>query len=155
MADLGVGDQVGNAVNHAQTGAQDGNNADGLAGEHLYSRFADGGFDFNRFGGQIAGNFVHHQHGNFIQQLTERLGAGVLIAHNAQLVLDQGMVEYMYFAHNSPPHCVILVNLIYYKEKPSIRQALFWIIFCHCEHEKDNLLRSGSRLPAPAAAPGI
>ena len=45
-------------------------------------------------------------------------------------------------------------GLIYYKGKARIRQALFWIIFCHCEHEKDNLPRSGSRLPAPAAAPG-
>ena len=103
MADLGVGNQLGNTVHHAQARPQDGNDADGLAGKHHHGRFADGGLNFHFFGGQIPRHLVYHQHGNFIQQLPEVLVARILVTHNAQFVLNQRMIEYMYLAHSFPP----------------------------------------------------
>ena len=100
---LGRGDQVQHAVHHAQTGPQDRNDADLLAAENVGFGRADGSFHFGFLGGEIAGHLVDHQHTDFLQQLTELLGAGVFVPHQAQLVLDQRMVEYVYLTHEIVP----------------------------------------------------
>ncbi len=99
MADLRVGDQAQNAVYHAQTGPQDRDDADGLSGQHLRLGRADRGLDFHFFRLEIPGHFIHHQHGDFIQQLAEILAAGFLVAHDAQFVLNQRMIKYDDLAH--------------------------------------------------------
>ena len=103
VAHLGRRDQVQHAVHHAQTGPQDRNDTDLLAAQNAGLRGADGRFHFGFLGGEIAGHFVDHQHADFLQQLAELLCAGFFVPHQAQLVLDQGMVEYVYLTHEIVP----------------------------------------------------
>ena len=101
MADLRGGNKAHNAVHHTQTGAQNRHDGQLLACDHLSLRAADRGFDFNRFERQIAGDFVSHQHGDFVQQLAKLLGAGLLIAHQGELMLNQRMIHNMNNRHAS------------------------------------------------------
>ena len=50
-------------------------------------------FDFHVLGGHVTGDFVGHQAAEFIQQAAETVGAGVLVAHQRELVLHQRMVD--------------------------------------------------------------
>ena len=99
MADPRRGNQLGHAVHHAQTGAQNGHNAHLLAAEVPGLGLAKGSFDLHFLGRQVTGDLVHHQHADFFQQFPEFLGAGVNIAHQAQLVLNQRMIEDVYLPH--------------------------------------------------------
>ena len=38
-----------------------------------------------------------HEHSNLFEQLTEILGAGFLAAHKGKLMLDERMINYVYF----------------------------------------------------------
>ena len=48
----------------------------------------------------LAGRLVAHQHSDLGSGLAEFLDAGGLVAHQAQLVLDQRVVHFMYGCHN-------------------------------------------------------
>ena len=62
---------------------------------------SDGGLDLDLLKREVARGLVAHQHGDLGDELAELLDAGVLVAQDGQLVLDQRVVEYAYFAHIS------------------------------------------------------
>ena len=97
MSHLGGGDQVQDAVHHAQTGAEDGDDRQLLTGQLLKGADGDGRLNLHVLQGQVAGSLVTLQGGNFRDDLTELLDAGALITQNAQLMLEQRMVQNMYF----------------------------------------------------------
>ncbi len=95
MADAGGGQQIEQAIRHADAGPQDRHHGQLLAGD-------DGGVE----GGQrrldrlvsqrqIAGDLIAHQQGDLAQQLTEGFRRGALVAHMRQLVLNEGVVDDM------------------------------------------------------------
>ena len=99
MAHLGVGDQVHHAVRHAKARPEDGDHGQLLVGQHLEGRLGDGGLHLHLLQRQVPGDLVAHQHGELAHQLTEGLGAGLLVAEKGQLVLYERMVDHGYFAH--------------------------------------------------------
>ena len=99
MADLCGGNDVQNAVHHAQTCAQDRYDAQLAAGDDLGLAFCNRRFDFNFLQRQVAGHFICHQHCDFVQQLAEILGAAIGSAHEGQLVLYERMIYYNYLTH--------------------------------------------------------
>ena len=99
VADLCSGDQGQHAVHHAQTGAQDGNQGQLAASQHMGASQSNRSFHFNFLGGQVAGGLIAQQGGNFADQITELFGAGVAVTHQADFVLDQGMVYNFNNAH--------------------------------------------------------
>ena len=97
VADLGCRDHLQNTLYHAETCAQDRNESDLLAGELT---LGNRGLDGDLLERQITGRLVAHQHGDLGSGLAEFLDAGGLVAHQAQLVLDQRVVHFMYGCHN-------------------------------------------------------
>ena len=99
VADLHVRHQGHHAVHHAQARAEDGHYRQLLARYVAALRNSQRGLDFDVLQGQVAGRLVAHQHRYLTDKLTEGLGACVLVAQDAQFVLDKGMVEYVHIAH--------------------------------------------------------
>ena len=58
---------------------------------------------------KISGDFVGHQHADFLQQLTKILGSCSLFTHHGQLVLNQWMVNNIYFQIR---HHILLLPLV-------------------------------------------
>ena len=100
VTDFGGGDQSNHLVNHAQAGPQDGNNGQLLAGEHMALCGCHRGLHFYFLQGQLPGCLVAHQAGDLADQFPELLNRGILAAQDRQLVLNEGMIQYMYFCHN-------------------------------------------------------
>ena len=127
------GDQLGHGFHHAQARTQNRHDAQLLAGQLTGRALADGGLDLHLLGGQVAGHLVHHQHGDLVEQLAELLGAGILAAHDGQLVLDQGMVKDNNFSHEcaslrrrrSLPACSTLISIRHYIASCRPAQGLF------------------------------
>ena len=105
MRHTGGGNQRQNTVLKAQTCAEDGNNGQLLAGQHGRFAGAQGRFDGLCGHRQIAGGLIGQQHGDLANQRTEILHAGVLVAHDRQLVLHQRVIHNVqggeFFAHNN------------------------------------------------------
>ena len=95
VAHLGGGNQINDGVHHAQTGPQDGHDGQLFAGQHAHRSLGHGRFNFHLFGGQIPGSLIAHELCDFAYQLPKFLDAGVLIPQQSQLVLDQGMLQYV------------------------------------------------------------
>ena len=60
----------------------------------------NGGLHFHFLQGQLASGLVAHQACDFTDQLPELLNGGILTAQDRQLVLNEGMVQYVYFCHD-------------------------------------------------------
>ena len=101
VADLDVGHHADHAVHHAQTGAEDGNDGKLLAGDAAALGDGHRRLHVDLFQRQVAGRLIAHQHGDFGDKLAEFLHAGLFIAQDGQLVLDQRVIEYDNFAHVS------------------------------------------------------
>ena len=99
VANLDVGHHADHTVHHAEPGTEDGDNRELLAGNPFAVCHGNRCFDVDRLQGEISRGFIAHQHGDLRDDLTELLYAGVLIAQNRQLVLNQGMIEYANIAH--------------------------------------------------------
>ena len=99
MADLDVGHHAHHAVDHAETGAEDGNDSQLLAGDALAPGRSNRSFDDDLLQGQIAGRLIAHEHGDLRDELAEFFDAGALVAEDGQLMLNQRVVENTYFAH--------------------------------------------------------
>ena len=93
VTDAGGGKQGEEAVGHAEAGAQDWNDDGILFDEHGRLGRADRGFDVLELRREVAGDFVAHQERDFMEQSAEVLRAGVFVAHQGELVLDEGMVD--------------------------------------------------------------
>ena len=83
----------GRAVDHAEPRAQNGDEGDLAAGDHVELADTDGRFDLDLLHRHVAGGLIAHQHGDLVGQLAELLGTGVLVAQERDLVLDERMVH--------------------------------------------------------------
>ncbi len=97
MADFRHGNQGQQAVDHTQARTENGNEGDFLSVNLFADHRADRGFDVHVVHGKIARNLKAHQQGNLGQQGTEVLGAGVLVTHQGEFVLNQRMIENVKF----------------------------------------------------------
>ena len=103
MTDLGGGDHIHHGIHHAQTCTQNGDDCQLLTCQHPALGGGHRGLHLHLHGGQIPGGFVAHQARDFTNQLTELLDAGILVAQNCQLMLDQGMLQFVYIRHRYTP----------------------------------------------------
>jgi len=94
VTDAGGGDELQDAVDHPEPCAQDRNDGDLLAGEHIGRGLGYRG----QHGGlgelKAARRLVGLEHREFLHELAELLGAGLLVAHDRQLVLNQRVVHH-------------------------------------------------------------
>src|SRR5215217_251864 len=79
-------------VEHAQSGAQYGDEADG-AGNFLHLRFREWRVDANLLCGHVARSFGDHDEGEFLHSLPEVRSPGPLVAQNGELVAAQRAVH--------------------------------------------------------------
>ncbi len=93
MTHASGGHQVENAVDHAKTGAQDRYDSELLAGKLFERVGSDGGLDLDVFHRQVAHGLVAVKKREFAHELTELVGAGVFVAQDRQLVLDERMID--------------------------------------------------------------
>ena len=93
VAHAGRGHQVEDAVDHAKTCTQDGDDGELLAGKLLKRGGGDGSLDFDILHGQVAHSLVAVKKRELAHELAELVGAGRLIAQDRQLVLDERMVD--------------------------------------------------------------
>ena len=103
MPHLSVGDQLKDAVHHAETGPQDEDDGQLLALQSPGSRHRQGRLDLDLGQGEVAGDLVDHQPGDLLQQLAELLDAGVPASDDAHLVLDKGVIEHDHAAAGGKP----------------------------------------------------
>ena len=93
VAHASGGYQVEDAIDHAKARTQDGHDGEFLAGELFERGGSDGGLDFGVFHGQVAHGLVAVKKCEFAHELTELVGAGVLVAQDRQLVLDERVID--------------------------------------------------------------
>ena len=93
VAHASGGHQVEDAVDHAKARTQDGHDGEFLAGELLKRCGGDGGLDFDVFHGQVAHGLVAVKKCEFAHELAELVGAGVFVAQNRQLMLDERVID--------------------------------------------------------------
>ena len=103
MPHLGVGDQLEDAVHHAEAGPQDGDDGQLLALQGPRPRHRQGRLNLDIGQGEVAGDLVDHQPGDLLQQLAELLDAGVPASDDAHLVLDKGVIEHDHAAAGGEP----------------------------------------------------
>ena len=86
-------DHLRDALHHAQSGPEDGYQHDlptiDPGADHPLER----GLDLGGFGGQVAGDLVGHEGGNFPHQLLEIPAGRPPVTQQGQLVLNQGMAD--------------------------------------------------------------
>ena len=113
VAHTGGGHHAQHAVDQAETGAQDGDDNELLACERGGVHLADGGLDV--LGGQreVARGLVGDEHTDLGHELAEILDAGVFIAHDGELVGDEGVVHDVYFLVEFGFHCFDLRKNIF------------------------------------------
>ncbi len=92
--DLGARHQAEDAIEHAQTGTQDGHHGNFLAAELLDLHIAAPAFDGMGLNRHVLRRLVGQQGGNFLGQFAKVLGADVVAAHQTQLVSDQGVADF-------------------------------------------------------------
>ncbi len=128
MTDLRGRNQAHDTVDHTQTGTQNRYNRQLLSGDDFGLSAADGRFDLNRTQRQITSNFISHEHGNLVKQLTEFLRAGFLISHQGHLVLNQRVVHHMNFGHVASSFAQLSIaawiSFIHYIISACLRQDL-------------------------------
>lgn len=93
VAHAGRGHQVEDTVDHAKACTKDGNDGELFAGKLLKRGGGDGGLDLDVFHGQVAHGLVAVKKREFAHELAELVGAGVFIAQDRQLVLNERMID--------------------------------------------------------------
>ena len=97
VAHLGGGDQIQNAVHHPQARPENGNNGQLFARDALELAGGDGGLDLHVLQGQVPGGLVALQRRHLRDDLPKFLHAGVFIPQDTQLMLEQRVVQNVYF----------------------------------------------------------
>jgi hypothetical protein len=92
MSDFGGGDEIEDSADHAEAGAENGDEQD-LFGQLQGVAGGEGGVDADGPQGEIAGDFIDQQVGEFLQRGAEQLVVGLAVAENGELVLDQGVFQ--------------------------------------------------------------
>ncbi len=128
MADTGGRDHAQDAVDQAEASAQDGHDSDLLTGERRLLRRADWGLHGLGGEGQIAGRFVGDEHTDLADQLAEVLDAGVLVAHDRQLMRNERMIHNMYvfskcFRAHDDLLCLFCYSIIFSNKSPDYSAA--------------------------------
>ena len=103
MADLYVGHHADHTIDHAEAGAQDGNDRKLFAGDALNGCLCNGSFDLDILEGKISRGFIAHEHRYLGNELSEFLDGSALVSEYRQLVQDEGVVKYAYLAHYFSP----------------------------------------------------
>ena len=99
MPYLRYGDKGQKAVHHSEPGPEYRHYGEFAAGDlHCFHRTYRS-LNFNVFQRQVAGDFVAHQQGDFLEEFAEILASGLLHTHNGQLVLNHRMVDYVQLTH--------------------------------------------------------
>ena len=93
VAHASGGHQVEDAVDHAKARTQDGHDGELFAGKLLKRCGGDGGLDFDVFHGQVAHGLVAVKKCELAHELAELVGAGVFVAQDRQLVLDERVID--------------------------------------------------------------
>ena len=93
VAHAGRGHQVEDAVDHAKARAQNGDDGELLAGKLLKRGGRDGSLDFDILHGQVAHGLVAVKKRKLAHELTELVGAGLLVAQDRQLMLDERVID--------------------------------------------------------------
>ena len=99
VADLGGGNQIHHVVHHAQARPQHGDDGQLLARQHPALGGGHRGLHLHLVGGQVPGGLVAHEARDFSDQLPELLDAGILVPEDCQLVLNQGVIQYVNVCH--------------------------------------------------------
>ena len=94
MADARRGHQVQHAVENAVAGAQDGDEAELLAGELRRQHGLERRVGRDAGERQVAGDLVGEQQADLADEMAELRGGRVPVAQQGQLVLDQRMVDH-------------------------------------------------------------
>ena len=81
------------AVDHAEAGAQDGDDRDLLAGDLLARGLLERGLDLDVLEREVAHGLVALEDGQLGHELAEVLRGGVLVPQDVQLVLHEGVVD--------------------------------------------------------------
>ena len=105
-AHLCSGQQGQHTVQHTHACAQDGHQSQLAASQHLGLCHGDGCFDLHLFQRQVTGRFVAQQGRDLANEVTELLGTGLLVAQNAQLVLQQRMLN----DHRGHKNTLLILN---------------------------------------------
>ena len=93
VAHAGRGHQVEDAVDHAKTRTQDGDDSELLAGKLLKRGGGNGSLDFDILHGQVAHGLVAVKKRKLSHELAELVGAGLLVAQDRQLMLDERVID--------------------------------------------------------------
>ena len=106
------GNHAQHTVDKPEAGTQDGDNNKLLARKRGRVHLADGGLDV--LGGQreVTRGLIGDEHTDLGHELAEILDAGVLIAHDGELVGDEGVVHDVYFLVECCFHCIDLRKYI-------------------------------------------
>ena len=94
MADAGSRDQVEQAVDHAEAGAEDGDDRELAACDLLAGGLADRRRDGNVLQRKIARGLIALENRQLADKVAELLGSGLLVAQNGKLVLDERVVDH-------------------------------------------------------------
>ena len=105
-ADLSGGQQGQHTIQHTHAGAEDRHQRQLAACQHLGLCHGDGSLDLHLFQRQVTGRFVAQQGRDLANEVTELLGAGLLVAQNAQLVLQQRMLN----DHRGHKNTLLILN---------------------------------------------
>ena len=105
VADAGGRHQPQHPGLHRETGAQDRDDGEFLAGERRAPRHADRRLHLDGAQRQVARHLERHEHREFFDELAKLLVPGPHVPEHRQLVLDQRMVEHAHLAHARPPWC--------------------------------------------------
>ena len=92
MTDTGGGNELQNAVHHAQTCTKNRNKCQLLAGNHIKLSSSDRGLNRYRLQGEIPCRFIAKKHGNFADKTAKLRRGRFLVAHKCKLVLNERMV---------------------------------------------------------------
>ena len=93
VTDARGGDEREDAVDHSETGAQDRDDGDLLAGETTTGAFLEWRLDVDVLKREVAHGLVALEDGQLGHELAEVLGGRVLVAQDGELVLDEGVVD--------------------------------------------------------------
>src|SRR6266550_542180 len=94
VADAGRRDELRDALDHAESGAQDRHEGE------LLPRYADAphalerGFHLRGLERQVFRHLVRHEHGDLVHELLEIPRGGVLVPQDRELVLNQRVIEH-------------------------------------------------------------
>ena len=96
---FGGGDEGEDALHHAQPRPENGDNGQLFTGQLVGHRLGHGGLHLHSLEGEVPGGVIAHEGGDFADNLPKILDPGGLIPQDGELVLQQGVIQYVYHFH--------------------------------------------------------